>query len=140
MLPGPTYNPSKLKLAVFPTKVLPALTEFSRQWQGADKEKMCSLAVKAPEELLEALERLGCVIDGVSRDIDEYKELNLPVYGRGFIQQSIRNRCACAGYGIAVALDGVPVCSERPRSQRAARHLCNFSSTECAMKRRPSRY
>ena len=31
----------------------------------------------------------GCVIDGVTRDIDEYKQLNLPVYGRGFIQQSI---------------------------------------------------
>ena len=52
---------------------------------------------------------IGCVIDGVTRDIDEYKELNLPVYGRGFIQQSIRNRCACAGYGIEVRLGGVPV-------------------------------
>ena len=52
---------------------------------------------------------VGCVIDGVTRDIDEYKQLNLPVFGRGFIQQSIRNRCACAGYGIAVQLGGVPV-------------------------------
>jgi len=52
---------------------------------------------------------VGCVIDGVTRDIDEYKQLNLPVYGRGFIQQSIRNRCACAGYGIEVELGGVPV-------------------------------
>ena len=52
---------------------------------------------------------IGCVIDGVTRDIDEYKELNLPVYGRGFIQQSIRNRCACAGYGIPVQLGGVTV-------------------------------
>ena len=52
---------------------------------------------------------VGCVIDGVTRDIDEYKELGLPVYGRGFIQQSIRNRCACAGYGIEVRLGGVPV-------------------------------
>jgi 4-hydroxy-4-methyl-2-oxoglutarate aldolase len=43
---------------------------------------------------------IGCVIDGVTRDIDEFKQLNLPVYGRGFIQQSIRNRCASAGYGI----------------------------------------
>ena len=51
----------------------------------------------------------GTVIDGVTRDIDEYKALNLPVYGRGFIQQSIRNRCACAGYGIGVRLGGVPV-------------------------------
>jgi 4-hydroxy-4-methyl-2-oxoglutarate aldolase len=52
---------------------------------------------------------VGCVIDGVTRDIDEYKQLGLPVYGRGFIQQSIRNRCACAGYAIEVQLGGVPV-------------------------------
>ena len=52
---------------------------------------------------------VGTVIDGVTRDIDEYKALNLPVYGRGFIQQSIRNRCACAGYAIPVRLGGVPV-------------------------------
>lgn len=52
---------------------------------------------------------VGCVIDGVTRDIDEFKQLNLPVFGRGPIQQSIRNRCACAGYGIPVQLGGVTV-------------------------------
>ena len=52
---------------------------------------------------------VGCVIDGVTRDIDEYKDLNLPVYGLGFIQQSIRNRCACAGYQIEVKLGEVSV-------------------------------
>ncbi len=52
---------------------------------------------------------VGTVIDGVTRDIDEYKTLNLPVYGRGFIQRSIRDRCACAGYGIPVRLGGIPV-------------------------------
>ena len=52
---------------------------------------------------------VGCVMDGVTRDIDEFKQLNLPVYGKGFIQQSIRNRCACAGYGIPVQLGGVDV-------------------------------
>lgn len=52
---------------------------------------------------------VGCVIDGVTRDIDEFKELNLPVYARGFIQQSIRNRCAMAGHGIDVELGGVKV-------------------------------
>ena len=51
----------------------------------------------------------GCVMDGVTRDIDEFKQLNLPVFGKGFIQQSIRNRCACAGYAIEVQLGGVPV-------------------------------
>lgn len=52
---------------------------------------------------------VGCVIDGVTRDIDEFKQLNLPLYAKGAIQQSIRNRCACAGYGIDVALAGVKV-------------------------------
>lgn len=51
----------------------------------------------------------GCVIDGVTRDIDEYKELGLSVYGRGIIQQSIRNRCDFAGYSIDVELGGVKV-------------------------------
>ncbi|MBL8384177.1 MAG: hypothetical protein JNM90_13945 [Burkholderiales bacterium] len=51
----------------------------------------------------------GCVMDGVTRDIDEFKQLNLPVFGKGFIQQSIRNRCACAGYAIPVQLGGVTV-------------------------------
>ncbi|HAT35337.1 MAG TPA: dimethylmenaquinone methyltransferase [Rhodospirillaceae bacterium] len=51
----------------------------------------------------------GCVIDGVTRDIDEYKELGLSVYGRGIIQQSIRNRCDFAGHSIDVELAGVKV-------------------------------
>lgn len=52
---------------------------------------------------------VGCVIDGVTRDVDEYKQLNLPVYAKGRITKSIRNRCACGGYGIEVQLGGVPV-------------------------------
>ncbi|MFQ5938287.1 MAG: RraA family protein, partial [Acidiferrobacterales bacterium] len=52
---------------------------------------------------------VGCVIDGVARDVDEYKEIGLPVYARGIIQQSIRNRCAFAGHGLEVQLDGVRV-------------------------------
>ena len=51
----------------------------------------------------------GCIIDGVARDVDEYKELDLPVYARGIVQQSIRNRCAFGGYGIEVRLAGVRV-------------------------------
>lgn len=35
---------------------------------------------------------VGCVIDGAAHDLDEYKQLDFPVYGRGIIQQSIRNR------------------------------------------------
>ena len=31
------------------------------------------------------------------------------MYGRGFIQQAIRNRCACAGYQIEIQLGDVSV-------------------------------
>ena len=40
---------------------------------------------------------VSCVTDGMTRDIDEYQQLNLPVFGRGFIQQPIRSRCADSG-------------------------------------------
>jgi len=52
---------------------------------------------------------VGCVADGVVRDIDEYKGNGLAVYAKGIVQQSIRGRSACAGYGIEVKLGGVPV-------------------------------
>jgi regulator of RNase E activity RraA len=51
----------------------------------------------------------GCVIDGVTRDVDEIMSLNLPVYARGIIQTSIRNRCSYGGHGIEVQLAGVNV-------------------------------
>jgi len=35
---------------------------------------------------------VGCVADGVVRDIDEYKGYGLPVYGKGIVQQSIRGQ------------------------------------------------
>jgi regulator of RNase E activity RraA len=46
----------------------------------------------------------GVVMDGVTRDIDEFQGYDLPVYGTGAITQSIRNRCAYAGCGIDVHL------------------------------------
>ena len=52
---------------------------------------------------------VGCVIDGVARDIDEYRMLGLPVYGKGYICTSIRNRCAFAGNEIEVQLGGYRV-------------------------------
>lgn len=51
----------------------------------------------------------GCVADGVVRDIDEYKMMNWPVFARGPIQSSIRNRCGYAGHSLDVQLDGVKV-------------------------------
>jgi regulator of RNase E activity RraA len=52
---------------------------------------------------------VGCVADGVMRDVDEYKGYGLPVYGRGIVQQSVRGRSSCAGYGIDVQLGGIKV-------------------------------
>ena len=51
----------------------------------------------------------GVVIDGVTRDVDEMKAMGLPVFGKGVIQTSIRNRCAFAGHGIEVQLAGTTV-------------------------------
>jgi 4-hydroxy-4-methyl-2-oxoglutarate aldolase len=52
---------------------------------------------------------VGCVCDGVVRDVDEYKGYGMPVYGKGIAQQSVRGRSSCAGYGIDVSLSGVRV-------------------------------
>ena len=52
---------------------------------------------------------VGCVSDSVMRDVDEYKGYALPVYARGIVQQSVRGRSSCAGYGIDVQLGGITV-------------------------------
>jgi regulator of RNase E activity RraA len=52
---------------------------------------------------------VGAIIDGVSRDIDEMKTQEFAVFGKGVIQQSIRQRCSFAGHRIEVQLGGVPV-------------------------------
>jgi regulator of RNase E activity RraA len=51
----------------------------------------------------------GCVTDGVARDIEEYHDLDLPMYGKGYITTSIRNRCVFGGHSIDVQLGGIPV-------------------------------
>ncbi len=52
---------------------------------------------------------VGCVADGVMRDIDEYKSFGLPVYATGITQQSIRGRSVVEGYDIPIQLGGVAV-------------------------------
>jgi regulator of RNase E activity RraA len=52
---------------------------------------------------------VGCVADGLMRDVDEYKGYRLPVYGKGIVQQSIRGRSVCEGFGVPVELGGVRV-------------------------------
>ncbi len=46
----------------------------------------------------------GVVIDGKSRDIDEFKELGLPVFGKGFVHQSVRGRVGYVDHGRPVKL------------------------------------
>jgi hypothetical protein len=48
-------------------------------------------------------------VSNVMRDVDEYKGYGLPVYARGIVQQSVRGRSSCAGYGIDIELGGVRV-------------------------------
>jgi 4-hydroxy-4-methyl-2-oxoglutarate aldolase len=52
---------------------------------------------------------VGVVIDGVTRDVDEMKDQGFAAYGKGVIQQSIRNRCAFAGHSVEVQLAGCSV-------------------------------
>jgi len=49
-------------------------------------------------------ELAGVVIDGKSRDIDEFKTLGLPVFGKGFVHQSVRGRVGYVGHNISVKL------------------------------------
>jgi regulator of RNase E activity RraA len=51
----------------------------------------------------------GCISDGCVRDVEEYRAMDFPVYARGAIQSSIRNRCGYGGAGIEVSLGGVRV-------------------------------
>ena len=52
---------------------------------------------------------VGCVTDGVMRDVDEYKGYGMNCYARGIAQQSVRGRSSCAGHGIEVRLSGLRV-------------------------------
>ena len=52
---------------------------------------------------------IGSVIDGVTRDVDDMQAMGFAVYGKGIIQQSIRNRCAFGGHSMQVQLAGVTV-------------------------------
>ena len=46
----------------------------------------------------------GVVCDGCSRDIDEFKVLGLPVFGKGFVHQSVRGRVGYDGHNIPVRI------------------------------------
>jgi 4-hydroxy-4-methyl-2-oxoglutarate aldolase len=52
---------------------------------------------------------VGCVIDGATRDVPAYKKMDFPVYAKGVVQVSVRNRTGFAGYNIPVQFCGVTV-------------------------------
>lgn len=51
---------------------------------------------------------VGCVVDGVARNVDQMAEIHFPVFGRGAVQTPSTGYCACAGYGLAVEIGGIP--------------------------------
>ena len=52
---------------------------------------------------------IGAMINGVTRDVDEMQAQGFAVYGKGVIQQSIRNRCAYGGHSLPVKLGDATV-------------------------------
>jgi len=51
----------------------------------------------------------GCVIDGVTRDVDEMLQLGFPVYARGKVVTSVRGRTAFVDHSLPVMLGDVRV-------------------------------
>lgn len=51
----------------------------------------------------------GVVIDGVCRDIDESRELGLPVYGRGGVPVTARGRVIETDWNVPVTIAGITV-------------------------------
>ena len=52
---------------------------------------------------------VGCITDGASRDVDEMQESNFPIYGRGAVTTSVRDRTGFVGYQIPIRIGGVDV-------------------------------
>jgi 4-hydroxy-4-methyl-2-oxoglutarate aldolase len=52
---------------------------------------------------------VGAVIDGATRDLDEFRDLGFPVYARGTVPTSVRGRVAIEDYNVPVQCGTVPV-------------------------------
>jgi regulator of RNase E activity RraA len=52
----------------------------------------------------------GVVIDGASRDIDEARDLEFPVYARGVVPMTARNRVVQESYNQEIQFAGVQCC------------------------------
>ena len=51
----------------------------------------------------------GCIVNGATRDVDEIHMRGFPVFARGIVVTSVRDRTALAGYNIPVKLGDVAV-------------------------------
>lgn len=51
----------------------------------------------------------GVIIDGACRDIDESRELGLPVFARGTVTRTARGRVVEQGWNVPVSIGGVEV-------------------------------
>ena len=52
---------------------------------------------------------VGCITDGASRDVDGMHEDGFPIYGRGTVTTSVRDRTGFVGYQVPVRIGGVDV-------------------------------
>ena len=52
---------------------------------------------------------VGCITDGASRDVDGMQQDNFPIYGRGAVTTSVRDRTGFVGYQVPIRIGGVNV-------------------------------
>lgn len=52
---------------------------------------------------------IGCVIDGATRDVPAYRQMGFPVYAKGVVQTTVRNRTGFAGFNVPIQFCGVTV-------------------------------
>jgi regulator of RNase E activity RraA len=51
----------------------------------------------------------GVIVDGACRDIDESREIGLPLFARGTVTRTARGRVVEVGWNVPVQVEGVPV-------------------------------
>lgn len=52
---------------------------------------------------------VGCITDGASRDVDGMQQDNFPIYGRGTVTTSVRDRTGFVGYQVPIRIGGIDV-------------------------------
>lgn len=51
----------------------------------------------------------GTIVDGICRDIDEARQFDYPLFGRGGIPATARNRVIETAMNVPITVDGIPV-------------------------------